>query len=89
MSLDRRRYVIDDEIGIQLALNCSDCGGRPVVYGITYPLPPHIPPGQYCYQCLLERCIKAQAVPFPMPVNLYDKLRHDIKAFYTGLRKYH
>ncbi len=84
-----RQFVLDEELSKAIGLKCIDCNSPRTVYAITVPRPPHIMPGAYCYNCLLKRCIKAHAVPFPIPLEILDRLEHDIKQFFTGLKKYH
>ena len=74
-----RKIVLDEELARQIGLKCHDCSSKHVIYGITQPHPPAFPAGAYCYKCLLTRCRKSQMIPFPMPLNILDQLKYDLK----------
>lgn len=85
-----RPFILDDEIARQLGYTCRDCGSKKVVYYISNPLPPVFGHGAYCYNCLFNRCVKGRMIPFPIPQNLLDSLKHDIKqAREHAIKKFH
>jgi hypothetical protein len=73
-----RPFMLTDEVARQLGETCRDCGRRRVVYFISIPLADLFPPGGYCYPCLLVRCRAARIIPFPIEVNLLDRLKADL-----------
>lgn len=78
-SAGTRPFMLTDDVARQLGETCRDCGRRQVVYFISIPLAQLFPPGGYCYACLLARCRAARIVPFPIEVNLLDRLKADLK----------
>ena len=69
--------ILDEEDGRQVGVKCIFCGSRKVVYAISKSLGIVWPLGAYCYKCLLTRVTKSRSIPFPIPQDLLDKLKHD------------
>lgn len=68
----------DGEVARQLGYRCHDCNGKALVYQIQEPMGDKLPAGSYCYPCLLKRCKDTKSIPYPLPVELLEKLKHDL-----------
>jgi len=73
-----RHAMITEESIRQLGATCRDCGSRKVVYFISKPLAQHFDKGAYCYPHLLNRCKIARIIPYPIELELLNKLKEDI-----------
>ncbi|MBA7624422.1 hypothetical protein ES703_31831 [subsurface metagenome] len=83
-------FALDEEILRQLGYLCLDCDSRKIVYYISVPKPPAFDKGAYCYRCLFNRCLRSGMLPYPIPQDLLDALRHDIKAAREhAIKKFH
>jgi len=71
-------FMLDQELARQAELLCIDCNSKKVVYAIFQPYPPAFPRGAYCYKCLLKRCRASNMIPFPIEMDLLDKLQADL-----------
>ena len=69
----------DEQLARDIGITCHDCGSKDIVYTIAVPRLPVWPAGGYCYKHLLERCRRSNQIPFPIPADLLDKLRHDLE----------
>jgi hypothetical protein len=70
--------VGDAEIAKLIGAYCSFCGSPRVVYIIDKPLSFVYPAGAYCYKCLSARAKSTRVIPFPIPQELLDSLKHDM-----------
>lgn len=77
--------IIPDEFTLppdlkNLGLKCQHCHSAQVVFHITDPflIAAGFPLGAYCYKCLLNHCRAASKIPYPIEINLLDRLRVDL-----------
>jgi len=73
------KFQVDDgELARQMGLRCMDCNSKNLVYAISKSLGIALPAGAYCYKCLRTRCKATRCIPYPIPADLLEKLKHDM-----------
>ena len=68
-------FMLPKEEARDMGATCRDCGSRKVVYTITTPLAGMFPAGSYCYEHLVKRCKAARLVPYPIELELLDRIK--------------
>lgn len=75
--LDNQVLIFGDDVR-QMGIRCRECNSPLTVYFIAKPMGELFPEGAYCYPCLLKKCRLTRCIPFPISVELCDKLKLDM-----------
>ncbi|HEY82222.1 MAG TPA: hypothetical protein G4O01_02915 [Dehalococcoidia bacterium] len=70
--------VLDEKLCRDFKVICSDCGSLATVYGSIRLVAGRVVQTAYCYGCLLRRCKRIGAIPFPIEATLLDRLQADL-----------
>ena len=71
-------FMLDQEPARDMGIKCLDCWSPKVVYFISKPLGKAFEPGGYCYRHLLDRCRRSAMIPYPIELELLNKLKLDL-----------